>query len=38
MKNKNEYAIEMNNITKVFGDLIANNDITLKVKKVKFML
>lgn len=33
MKNNNEYAIEMNNITKVFGDLIANDDITLKVKK-----
>ncbi|WP_253723542.1 ATP-binding cassette domain-containing protein [Spiroplasma citri] len=33
MKNNNEYVIEMNNITKVFGDLIANDDITLKVKK-----
>jgi ABC-type uncharacterized transport system ATPase subunit len=33
MKNNNEYAIEMNNITKAFDDLIANDDITLKVKK-----
>ncbi len=33
MANNNEYAIEMKSITKVFGDLIANDDITLKVKK-----
>ncbi|WP_425380092.1 ABC transporter ATP-binding protein [Spiroplasma endosymbiont of Stenodema calcarata] len=33
MTNNSEYAIEMNHITKVFGDLIANDDITLKVKK-----
>ncbi|WP_338955452.1 ABC transporter ATP-binding protein [Spiroplasma endosymbiont of Polydrusus cervinus] len=33
MENNNEYVIEMNKITKVFGDLIANDNITLKVKK-----
>lgn len=33
MANNNEYAIEMKSITKFFGDLIANDDITLKVKK-----
>ncbi|AHF57212.1 ABC transporter ATP-binding protein [Spiroplasma eriocheiris] len=33
MSSQNEYAIEMNNITKIFGELVANDDITLKVKK-----
>lgn len=28
-----EYVIEMNHITKKFGDFFANNDITLKLKK-----
>lgn len=31
--NNNKYAIEMNNITKIFGDLVVNDNITLKVKK-----
>lgn len=30
-----EYVIEMNHITKQFGDFKANDDITLRVKKVK---
>ncbi|AGM24630.1 ABC transporter ATP-binding protein [Spiroplasma chrysopicola] len=29
----NKYAIEMRNITKVFGEVIANDDVTLKIKK-----
>jgi len=32
-KNKSEYAVEMLNITKTFGSLYANNDVTLRVKK-----
>lgn len=36
-KIKSEYAVEMLNITKTFGSLYANNDVTLRVKKVKFM-
>jgi len=32
-KHKSEYAIEMLNITKTFGSLYANDDVTLKVKK-----
>ena len=28
-----EYVIEMNNITKVFPSIVANDDITLQVKQ-----
>ena len=37
VKNKSEYAVEMLNITKTFGSLYANDNVTLRVKKVKFM-
>ncbi len=33
LKNKSEYAVEMLNITKTFGSLYANDDVTLRVKK-----
>ena len=33
-----EYVIEMNNITKVFPGIVANDDITLQVKRVRYML
>ncbi|MGR5941902.1 hypothetical protein ACT7CW_25425 [Bacillus pacificus] len=33
-----EYVIEMNNITKVFPGIVANDDITLQVKREKYML
>ncbi|ABK86655.1 nucleoside ABC transporter ATP-binding protein [Bacillus thuringiensis str. Al Hakam] len=32
-RNKMEYVIEMNNITKVFPGIVANDDITLQVKQ-----
>jgi len=35
-KNKSEYAVEMLNITKTFGSLYANNDVTLRVKFMQF--
>ena len=31
------YIIEMRNITKIFPGIIANDNITLQLKKVKFM-
>ena len=30
---ENEYIVEMQHITKTFGSLVANNDISLKIKK-----
>ena len=33
-----EYVIEMNNITKVFPGIVANDDITLQVKQERYML
>ena len=33
-----EYVIEMNNITKVFPCIVANDDITLQVKQERYML
>lgn len=33
-----EYVIEMNNITKVFPGIVANDNITLQVKQEKYML
>lgn len=33
-----EYVIEMCHITKEFPGIIANDDITLQLKKAKFML
>ena len=32
-----EYVIEMLGIRKEFGDFVANNNITLQLKKAKFM-
>jgi simple sugar transport system ATP-binding protein len=32
-ENNNDYILEMRNIRKVFGSLVANDDITLKVRK-----
>ena len=31
--NEYEYELELNNITKHFGNIVANHDITIKVKK-----
>jgi len=33
-----DYVIEMNHITKKFGDFKANDDVTLKVKKGDFVV
>ena len=32
-----DYVIEMNHITKKFGDFKANDDVTLKVKRERYM-
>jgi ABC-2 type transport system ATP-binding protein len=33
-----EYAIELNNLTKKFGDFTAVDDLSLQVKKVKYLV
>ena len=34
---ENEYAVEMLHITKRFPGIVANDDITIQLKKAKFM-